>query len=141
MKKVVLKTANQDYAEINVKILRIISGIYPALTLLVSLGTLIVIWFGGKEVIDDSLTVGQIVAVMNYLATTLAPLMILGMLAGVIASGVASAERVDEVLYEKPDILESPVLSDSRKKLKAGLSLKMSVFISMEIVKKRFWME
>ena len=99
---------NQDFTAINVKILRIISAIFPGLMLLVSFGTLIVIWFGGKQVISGSLTVGQIVAFTNYLATTLVPLMIMGMLASVIASGIASAERVDEVLAEIPEINEKP---------------------------------
>ncbi|MCJ7519541.1 MAG: ABC transporter ATP-binding protein/permease [Anaerolineaceae bacterium] len=102
------ETANQDFTEVNIKILRIVSAIFPGLMLLVSLGTVIVIWFGGKQVIDGSLTIGQIVAFTNYLSTTLVPLMIMGMLASVIASGIASAERVDEVLYESPEIQEKP---------------------------------
>jgi ATP-binding cassette, subfamily B, multidrug efflux pump len=97
---------NQDFTEINIKILRIISAIFPGLMLLVSFGTLIVIWYGGKQVIDGSLTIGQIVAFTNYLATTLVPLMIMGMLASVIAGGIASAERVDEVITEIPEIRE-----------------------------------
>ena len=100
------ETVNQDFTAINVKIIRIISAIFPGLMLLVSLGTLIVIWFGGRQVISGSLTVGQIVAFTNYLATTLVPLMIMGMLASVIAGGIASAERVDEVMAEVPEINE-----------------------------------
>jgi len=102
------ETVNQNFTEVNIKILRIVSAIFPGLMLLVSLGTVIVIWFGGKQVIDGSLTIGQIVAFTNYLSTTLVPLMIMGMLASVIASGIASAERVDEVLYESPEIQEKP---------------------------------
>jgi len=102
------ETVNQDFTAVNVKIIRIISLIFPGLMLLVSLGTLIVIWFGGRQVINGSLTVGQIVAFTNYLATTLVPLMIMGMLASVIAGGIASAERVDEVMVEIPEIKEKP---------------------------------
>jgi ATP-binding cassette subfamily B protein len=102
------ETVNQDFTWINVKILRIISAIFPGLMLLVSLGTLIVIWFGGRQVISGTLTVGQIIAFTNYLATTLVPLLIMGMLASVIAGGIASAERVDEVMAEIPEINEKP---------------------------------
>lgn len=102
------ETVNQDFTMINIKILRIVSAIFPGLMILVSLGTLIVIWYGGTQVIGGSLTVGQIVAFTNYLSTTLVPLMIMGMLASVIASGIASAERVDEVLTEVPEIQEKP---------------------------------
>lgn len=97
---------NQDFTTTNIRVLRIASTIFPSLTLLVSFGTLIVVWFGGRQVIGGTLTVGQIVAFTNYLATTLVPLMIMGMLASVVASGIASAERVKEVLNEPPEILE-----------------------------------
>ena len=102
------ETVNQDFTGINIKILHIVSAIFPGLMLLVSLGTLIVIWYGGNQVIGGTLTVGQIVAFTNYLSTTLVPLMIMGMLASVIASGIASAERVDEVLTEALEIQEKP---------------------------------
>ncbi|MDP2965801.1 MAG: ABC transporter ATP-binding protein [Pelolinea sp.] len=102
------ETVNQDFTGINIKILHIVSAIFPGLMLLVSLGTLIVIWYGGNQVISGTLTVGQIVAFTNYLSTTLVPLMIMGMLASVIASGIASAERVDEVLTEASEIQEKP---------------------------------
>jgi len=102
------EAVNQDFTAINIKILRIISTIFPGLMLLVSLATLIVIWFGGRQVIDGTLTIGQIVAFTNYLATTLVPLMIMGMLASVIAGAIASAERVDEVMSEVPEISEKP---------------------------------
>ena len=111
------ETVNQDFTSINVKVLRIISAIFPGLMLLVSLGTLIVIWFGGRQVIDGSLTVGQIVAFTNYLATTLVPMMIMGMLASVIAGGIASAERVDEVMAEIPEINEKPGIARLPEKI------------------------
>ncbi len=97
---------NEDYTATNVKIIRIASTIFPVLTMLISIGTLIVIWFGGQEAISGNLTIGQIVAFTNYLGTTLVPLLIMGMLSTVVASGIASAERVDEVLSEVPEILD-----------------------------------
>ena len=111
------ETVNQDFTMINIKILRIVSAIFPGLMLLVSLGTLIVIWYGGTQVIGGSLTVGQIVAFTNYLSTTLVPLMIMGMHASVIASGIASAQRVDEVLTEVPEIQEKPASARLTEKI------------------------
>jgi ATP-binding cassette subfamily B multidrug efflux pump len=111
------ETVNQDFTEVNIKILRIVSAIFPGLMLLVSIGTLIVIWFGGSQVIGGSLTVGQIVAFTNYLSTTLVPLTIMGMLAGVIAGGMASAERIDEVMTETPEIQDKPSAANLPKKI------------------------
>jgi ATP-binding cassette, subfamily B, multidrug efflux pump len=102
------ETVNQDFTKVNIDVLRIVSAIFPGLMFFVSLGTLIVIWYGGRQVIGGSLSVGQIVAFTNYLSTTLVPLTIMGNLAGVVASGIASAERIDEVLTEAPEILDKP---------------------------------
>ena len=99
---------NQDYTATHIKILKIVTTIFPIMTLMISSGGLIITWFGGNQAIRGDLTVGQIVAFTNYLSTTLVPLMIMGMLAGVFASGMASAERVDEVLSDEPEVKDKP---------------------------------
>lgn len=99
---------NKDYTAIHIKILKIVTTIFPIMTLMISSGGLIITWFGGNQAIRGDLTVGQIVAFTNYLSTTLVPLMIMGMLAGVFASGMASAERVDEVLSDEPEVNDKP---------------------------------
>lgn len=99
---------NQDYTAIHIKILKIVSSIFPLMMLLISAGSLIIIWFGGSQAIRGDLSIGQIVAFTNYLSTTLVPLMIMGMLASIFASGMASAERLDEVLSNEPEVLDTP---------------------------------
>jgi len=99
---------NQDYTAIHIKILKIVTTIFPIMTLVINSGGLIITWFGGNQAIQGDLTVGQIVAFTNYLSTTLVPLMIMGMLAGVFASGMASAERVDEILSDEPEVKDKP---------------------------------
>lgn len=98
------ETANEDFTATHIKILRIVSALFPLLTLLVNVGVLIVVWFGGAQAISGDLSVGQIVAFTNYLSTTMVPLLIMAMLASVVAGGIASAERVSEVLEDKPEV-------------------------------------
>jgi ATP-binding cassette subfamily B protein len=98
--------ANEDFKQIHVKILRITSTIMPTLFLLVNVGILIVIYFGGGQAIAGDLSVGQIIAFANYLATAMVPLLIMAMLASVVASGIASAKRVGEVLEEDPEVVD-----------------------------------
>lgn len=102
------EVANEDYTAIHIKILRIVSMLFPLLLLLVNGGVLIVVWFGGTQAISGDLSVGQIVAFTNYLSTTLVPLLIMAMLASIVASGMASAERVTEVLEEEPEVQDNP---------------------------------
>ncbi len=53
------------------------------------------------------MTTGQIVAFINYLQTTMGPLIIMTMLANVWAAGIASAERINEVLDTVPEVQDA----------------------------------
>jgi ATP-binding cassette subfamily B protein len=64
----------------------------------------IVIWAGGVQSIRGGVTVGQLIAFLNYLYTTMGPLGIMVMLANVLAAATASAERINEVLDTIPEV-------------------------------------
>jgi ATP-binding cassette subfamily B protein len=74
----------------------------------VNIGMVIVIWAGGLQAIRGQLTLGQIVAFTNYLLTTMTPLIMMTNLSNTWAAGIASAERVDEVLATVPEIRDDP---------------------------------
>jgi ATP-binding cassette subfamily B protein len=78
------------------------------MTILVDVGIVTVIWAGGMQSIRGGVTVGQIVAFINYLQTTLGPLTIMVMLANVLAAGSASAERINQVLETTPEVQDAP---------------------------------
>jgi len=99
---------NEEYTRIHINVMQYISLIFPMLMFLINIGVLIIVWIGGKQVINGDLTVGGIVAFSNYLMTTMTPLLIMAMLANVVASGMASAERLDEVLSTVPEIQDAP---------------------------------
>lgn len=99
---------NEEYTGIHIKIMQYISLIFPMLMFLINIGVLIIVWVGGRQVINGELTVGGIVAFSNYLMTTMVPLLIMAMLANMVASGMASAERLDEVLSTIPEVKDAP---------------------------------
>jgi ATP-binding cassette subfamily B protein len=51
---------------------------------------------------------GQIVAYTNYMLTTMTPLTMMTMLSNVWANGIASAQRINEVLDTIPDVQDAP---------------------------------
>ncbi len=99
---------NEEYTGIHIKVMQYISLIFPMLIFLINIGVLIIVWVGGNQVINGDLTVGGIVAFSNYLMTTMTPLLIMAMLANVVASGMASAERLDEVLSTVLEVKDAP---------------------------------
>jgi ATP-binding cassette subfamily B multidrug efflux pump len=100
--------ANEAFTEQSVWVMRFMALMTPGLTTFVNIGVVIIIWAGGAQAIRGDLSVGQIVASINYLLTTMTPLILMTRLSNVWANGMASARRVNEVLDIVPEIQEVP---------------------------------
>ena len=96
--------SNQNYTNQNVKVMQLMASMWPSLMGLVNTGIVVIIWIGGGQVVAGEFSMGEIVAFINYLLTTMSPLMIMVMISQVLAAGTASAERVREVLDEEIEI-------------------------------------
>ena len=88
--------------------MQFMSSLTPVLTMCVNVGMVIVMWAGGLQAIAGQLSIGQIVAFTNYLLTTMTPLTLMTMLSNIFANGMASAQRVNEVLDTQPDVQDAP---------------------------------
>ncbi|MBN2449243.1 MAG: ABC transporter ATP-binding protein [Lentisphaeria bacterium] len=80
----------------------------PLMHLLTSLATLVVLLAGGLLVIRGSLTLGELVAFLAYVALLAVPGRRFGWVVAAIAQASASAERIFEVLDLHSDIVDSP---------------------------------
>jgi ATP-binding cassette, subfamily B, multidrug efflux pump len=96
--------ANEDYTHRNVRVMRFMAVLSPAMSIFVNIGIVMVIWIGGIQASVGNVTTGQIVAFINYLQMTLGPLGIMVMLANVVAAATASSERINEVLDVVPEV-------------------------------------
>ncbi|MCB9110081.1 MAG: ABC transporter ATP-binding protein [Anaerolineales bacterium] len=103
-------TVNEDYTDRNIHVMRFMATLSPAMSVFVNIGMVIVIWAGGIQSAKDGVSVGQIVAFLNYLHTTMGPLGIMVMLANVVAAATASAERINEVLETEPEVKDKSTL-------------------------------
>jgi ATP-binding cassette subfamily B protein len=103
--------ANEEYAANSIRVMQFMTNMTPALTVFVNLGMVAVIWAGGLQAMRGQLTVGQIVAFTNYLLTTMTPLILMTLLSNVWAGGIASAQRVDEILETVPEVRDLPEAS------------------------------
>ncbi len=80
----------------------------PALDFLPALSLAAILWYGGHEVLDGNLDVGDIIAFNLYILMLIFPLRLAGQLVAQAARALASAGRVSEVLATDPEIT-SPV--------------------------------
>lgn len=80
----------------------------PALEAIPLLGLLVVLWAGGRRVLDGQLTLGQFVAFNAYVVLLVWPLRVLGQRIGTVQQAVAAAARITEVLEARPAVVERP---------------------------------
>ncbi len=99
---------NQDFTDSNIRVMQFVSTLGPVLSAFVNIGIVAVIWVGGLQSISGNATAGEIVAFINYLQTTLGPLMIMVNLTNIWAAAIVSAERVNEVLDAEPQVRDQP---------------------------------
>ncbi len=102
------EVANDDFTEHNIKVMQWMAFLFPVLMLFINIGIVIVVWRGGLQSIAGNLSIGEIVAFSNYLLTAMFPLMIMAMLANVLAAGNASAERINQVISDTPEVQDQP---------------------------------
>jgi len=96
--------ANEDLMAQTMKVLNFVVVLMPLMMTIVNLATAGVIWFGGNLAIAGEMTVGQILASVNYMVFALFPLMmLLGMIAPLSAAD-ASAGRILEVLDSEAEV-------------------------------------
>ena len=97
------KSANTEAKEIGLGILRIMSGMIPAITLAVNLATIIILLLGGRFVIVGSMSLGDFAAFNTYLAILIFPIILLGFMSNVIAQASASYLRLSAVLSAREE--------------------------------------
>ncbi len=100
--------ANEDFTNLTIRVMQFMETMSPVLNFFVNIGVVVVIWAGGMQAIDGDLTLGEIVAFTNYMLTTIGPLTMMARLSNVWASGLASMQRIDEVLDAEPQVKEAP---------------------------------
>jgi ATP-binding cassette subfamily B protein len=80
----------------------------PLLGFLPSLGLAVVLIIGGREVINDSMSLGDFTAFYTYLVILTGPMRMLGMSLGMAQRAVASGNRMFEILDREPRIASPP---------------------------------
>jgi len=104
--------ANVDLMERNIRIMRLVAILLPTMTLILNLGIAGAIWIGGAAALSGEMTVGQVVASINYLSFAMFPLMMLAGMLGPIAAANASAGRILEILDDSADVADRPGAHD-----------------------------
>jgi ATP-binding cassette subfamily B protein len=94
--------------EQRIKISRIFSFLFPFIFLIANLGQAAVLYFGGLQIVNGTLTLGEWQKFSLYLVYVFLPMGQLGFIISLMAQAAASADRIFEILDAKNDVENKP---------------------------------
>lgn len=98
------RQANDDYVKRSLSLVRVWGIFNPLLTFLLGLSAVGLLWYGGHQVIAGSISVGDFVAFMAYLAMLTWPTIALGWVINIFERGSASMGRINEIFQSQAEI-------------------------------------
>jgi ATP-binding cassette, subfamily B, bacterial len=99
---------NQASRDANMDAIHMQSRFTPLVDILMTLGTVLIVWYGAHRILDGQLTLGALLVFMTYLRNLYQPVKQLAKLANVISKASASAERIVEILDTSPQVCDEP---------------------------------
>ena len=117
MQQAKFRTAADNLLSQSMTVSRVFSFLFPVVLLVANLGQASVLYFGGKQILNASLTLGEYQEFSLYLIYLFLPLAQFGIIITQLGQASASAARIFEILdttsdvQDKPDALTLPEVS------------------------------
>jgi ATP-binding cassette subfamily B protein len=99
---------NREYIAENIRLVRISGVFQPLLEALIGLTFLVVLWYGGYQVLAGRISLGSFVMFNTYMGILVWPMIALGWVVNLMQRGSASLARINQIFGEKPSIAAPP---------------------------------
>ena len=99
---------NQQWFDLAQTQVRVQTQHIPLIDFIASLSTVIIIWYGGNLVINEALTIGELVAFTTYLGQLINPVRRLGVIIPAVAMASAAGERIYSILDSESEVTDDP---------------------------------
>ncbi|HAK46815.1 MAG TPA: ABC transporter ATP-binding protein [Spirochaeta sp.] len=104
--------SNDEYIRRTLSLVRIWGLFFPLINFLAGCTTLLLLWFGGLQVMDGKMSPGDFAAVLSYLNLLVWPMMGAGFTINWLERGAASLSRIGELLDVEPEIKSGDAQTD-----------------------------
>ncbi len=101
------KRVNAELVRRNVRLIHLNSFFTPVLNFIIGLAFVAGVWYGSLLVLRGQLTIGQLFQFTLYLEFLIHPMLELGLIINLFQRGMASMERLNEVISVEPSIADS----------------------------------
>jgi len=99
--------ANKHNFKMNIDLIKVWGLFSPLVQFISAISFLILIWYGGMSVINNEISLGDFIALNSYLGLLVWPIMAIGWVINMFQRGIASMERLNAILSEKPEITDN----------------------------------
>ena len=106
---------NDGVRALNVQAGRIFALSIPTVFAIPNVGTIVITWAGGLEVLGSQLSIGELVALQSYLLLAMFPVTMLGQIMMAVAQASAGAERILDILDTPADVADAPNAAPLRR--------------------------
>ncbi|MHA6248691.1 ABC transporter ATP-binding protein [Pontibacter sp. CAU 1760] len=106
-------TASNTYKDKSLELNFVNSLFFPLILFMIGLSTIITVYVGGQEVINGSITTGNIAEFIIYVNMLTWPVTALGWTASLVQRAAASQERINEFMNTRNDIVSRENISKS----------------------------
>ena len=100
----------------------------PLLAIMAGIGGLVVLWFGGRGVLEGRLSLGVLVAFSGYVAYLAWPTMALGWVLAIVRRGLSAFGRVTEILNTPSGIADGPATTLGRGPVRGEIEIRQLTF-------------
>lgn len=100
--------AADDVRAQQIQVARVMSFIFPSIFLVAGLGQVAVLYFGGRQILNDTLTIGEWQKFSLYLLYVFFPMGQIGLIIGQMSQASASADRIFEILDTQNEVTDRP---------------------------------
>ena len=101
-----LAAIGKEYVRDNIRLVRVWGAFFPFIMMLSSMSVVIIIYFGGSQVMLGGITTGDLVAFTSYLGILTWPMIAMGWVVNVLQRGAASMGRINRILEVVPEIAD-----------------------------------
>ncbi len=109
------KAMNREFVTRNLRLIKLSALFRPVLDALFGLGPAVVLWLGGRLVIEGRMTLGQFVEFNLYLTMLIWPMIALGWVVNLFQRGMASMGRLNTIFNQSPAIDDAAARTDIRE--------------------------
>jgi ATP-binding cassette subfamily B protein len=99
---------NADLKDKNMDLVRVTSLFHPTMQFTIGFATLVVLLFGGRQIVQGAITIGEFVQFTLYLGILSWPMVAIGWVINVVERGRASLGRLSYILDTEPGIRDQP---------------------------------